>query len=352
MSHPTSSSRPSWLVPLGCLLGTGALIGISTGLVKLAVGAGLSPLSFLTWSVAGAAAVLGGIAGLRGRRVPLTRPLVEYFVVAGLVSLAAPNLLLYLSIPHVGAGFAALALCFPPALTYAGALALGMERYRAARMLGVLSALGGAVWLAAHKLGEPGVAGVWVVAPLASAALLAVGNLYRTARWPEGARPSDLAPGTLAASVVLLLVAGGVAALSPGTGAALSLAVPLDRPLPVALIGVAVATYSVQYALFFVLQREGGPVYLSLLGSVAAVVGVPFAVAVLGEAVPSGLVVAGGLVALGVVLLTRGVASADSPTAAEPDPAARPLSADVRFRRLMGPWAFAAFAALAESGIK
>ena len=318
----------------------------------MAVGAGLSPLAFLTWSVAGAALVLGGVARARGRRVRLDRTTTEYFVVAGLVSLAAPNLLLYLSIPHVGAGFAALALCFPPALTYAGALLLGMERLQTRRLLGVVAALAGAAWLAVHKLGEPGLASAWVAAPLASAALLAVGNLYRTARWPEGATPSDLAPGTLAASVVLLLAAGGGAALGPGEGGAFSLAVPLGWAGPLVLIAVAVATYSVQYALFFVLQREGGPVYLSLLGSVAAVVGVPFAVVVLGEPVPTGLAVAGVLVAVGVVLLTGRGSAADGPP--ETDAGDRPqgVPSGDRFRRLVGHCVVAGFASLAQAGIR
>ena len=345
------SSR-SWTVPFACLLGTGALIGFSTGLAKLAVGAGLSPLAFLTWSVAGAAVVLGGVAAVRGRTARLNRGMVEYFVVAGLVSLAAPTLLLYLSIPHVGAGFATLALCFPPALTYAGALLLGMERFQPVRLLGVIAALAGAVWLAVHKVGEPGVASAWVAAPLVSAALLAVGNLYRTARWPEGATPSDLAPGTLAASVVLLVAAGVVASWVPGAGGALSLAVPTGWAGPLVLIAVAVATYSVQYALFFVLQREGGPVYLSLLGSVAAVVGVPFAVVALGEPIPTGLGVAGVLIALGVALLTAKTDPAVRSETSARGGVVQERSASGRMRRQVGHWAVLVFAELARSGIK
>ena len=59
-------------------------------------------------------------------------------------------------------------------------------------------------------------------------------------------------------------------------------------------------------AALFVLQKTGGPVLLSLLGAVGAVVGVPVAVILQGEALPEGLVVGGSLIALGVVLVTWG----------------------------------------------
>ena len=57
--------------------------------------------------------------------------------------------------------------------------------------------------------------------------------------------------------------------------------------------------------LYFVLQKQGGPVLISLLGSVAAVVGVPAAVLLLDESPPAGLAVGGIMIAIGIVLLVR-----------------------------------------------
>lgn len=316
---------PTRVLPLALLLATGSLLGLSTNLAKVAAGAGLEPLPWLAWSVTGAATVLTAVGAARGRLPPLTARTAEYFVVSGLLSVAVPTLLLFAAIPHVGAGFVALALAFPPMFTYLGALALGVERFRPLRGAGVGLALCGATLLAALALADPEADPRWIAATLAGPLLLAAGNLYRTLRWPPGAAPDALAPGMLGASALLLLTVGVAA---PG----LSLNVPLDRPEPILLLLLQVATYAVQYLLFFALQSRGGPVYLSLLGSVGAVVGVPIAVILLGEAAPHGLAAGGALIAVGVGLLTFG-ASSERPGARPPGIAAGLLPRPARSSR-------------------
>lgn len=310
---PLAPHQRTWL-PLVLLLANGSLLGLSTNLAKLAGAAGLDPLAFLCWSVVGAALVHTSIAALRHRRPTFNARTVEYFVVAGLVGVAAPNLLFFGAVPHIGASFVALAIAFPPLFTYLGSLLLGLERFQPRRALGVALALCGAVLLAVLKLTAPDVEPFWVMATLGGSLLLAVGNIYRTQRWPKGAAPDTLAPGVLTASALLLLVCGGLASFIGGADTALSLSVPLQEE-PLLLIVAHVAILSIQYLLYFALQKLGGPVYLSLLGSVGAVVGVPIAVLVLGEAVPRGLVLGGTLIALGVGLLTRTGSRASSSVA-------------------------------------
>lgn len=293
----SARTRRAWFVPLACLLGAGTLLGLSTNLAKLAADAGLEPLPFLAWSVVGAALVLVVIGAARGRLPSINARTFEYFLVSALVSVAAPSLLFFSAVSHVGAGFVALSIAFPPLLTYLGALLFRLERFDAIRATGVVLALAGAAVIAIPKLGAPGAATFWIGATLLGPVFLAAGNLYRTLRWPPGARPDALAPGMLVASAVLLLALG----LAPGV----SLAVPLDRGLPLLLILAQVATLSLQYLVFFLLQQRGGPVYLSLLGSVGAVVGVPMAVLLLGEAPPEGLASGALLIAGGIALVTR-----------------------------------------------
>ena len=289
--------RRAWLVPLACLLGAGTLLGLSTNLAKLAADAGLGPLPFLAWSVVGAALVLVVIGAARGRLPSINARTLEYFLVSASVSVVVPSLLFFSAVSHVGAGFVALSIAFPPLLTYLGALLLRLERFDAIRATGVALALAGAAVIAIPKLGAPGAPTLWIGATLLGPVFLAIGNIYRTLRWPPGARPDALAPGMLVASAILLLALG----LAPGV----SLAVPLDRGLPILLILAQVVTLSCQYLVFFLLQQRGGPVYLSLLGSVGAVVGVPVAVLLLGEAPPEGLASGAVLIAGGIALVTR-----------------------------------------------
>lgn len=295
-----NKSKRAWLVPLLCLLAGGSLMGVSTNLAKLAGEVGLSPLAFLCWSIVGAATVLMITAALRRTLPPLRARTLEYYGVSALVGVAGSNLIFFSAIPHVGAGFVALIITLPPLLTYAGALALRMEKFQIIRAAGVVAALAGAGVLAARQLSAPDADGVWILLALVGPVLLAIGNLYRTLRWPRGVSADALAPGMLIAAAIMLLGTG----LLPG----FSLAVPMDRSLPLGLIAIQAVVFAGQFLLLFLLQKTGGPVLLSLLGSVGAVVGVPVAIFLQGEAPPEGLLVGAALIAAGVVLVTLGKA--------------------------------------------
>jgi len=288
------------VITLVCLLATGTLLALSTILAKLATGVGLSPVALLAWSCLGAAGVLLGMAAARGHLPAFNLRTLEYALVAATVSFAAPNLLFYSAIPHVGVSFVALAIAFPPLFTYLGALALRIERFSIVRAGGVTLALVGAAYIAVLKLNAPSGASGWVFAVLAGPILLAIGNLYRTLRWPKDARPDSLAASMLVAAAAMLLAVG----MLPG----FSLAVPPTRGAAL-LIGAQIATFAAQFAIFFILQKRGGPVYISLLGAVAATVGVPVAILLLGEAAPAGLAIGGLLIAAGITLVTVGASS-------------------------------------------
>ena len=293
-----SNSKQSWLVPLICLFAGGALIGISTNLAKYAVAVGLTPLAFLFWALMGAAIILLAAALLRHQPPPLSARSFEYYFVAALVSVAGANLLLFSAIPHVGAGFVALIISLPPLLTYLGALMMRIEPFTVMRACGVVAALMGVGVLAAHKFSAPEASVFWIVVALCGPVLLAIGNIYRTLRWPDDASPTALAPGMLIASVLLL----GMMGLVPN----FSVTVPLGELLPLGLILLQACVFAGQFLLLFLLQKTGGPVLLSLLGSVGAVVGVPVAVFLQGESPPEGLILGASLIALGIALVTWG----------------------------------------------
>ena len=308
---PARKKRAPWL-PLLCLLGGGALLGLSTNLAKLASEIGLSPLAFLCWSTVGAAGLLMALAAWRGDLPPVSARTLEYYAVSALVGVVASNLIFFSAVPHVGAGFIALIISLPPLLTYVGALALSLEPLRALRALGVMAALAGAGVLAARKLSAPNADAFWILLALVGPVLLAIGNLYRTLRWPPGASADALAPGTLVAAALMLLATGAL----PG----FSLAVPLGGWQPFALMGVQAAVFAGMILLLFMLQKSGGPVMLSLLGAVGAVVGVPVAIFLQGEAPPGGLWLGAGLIAIGVALVSLGKNPSRPPPPSERDP--------------------------------
>lgn len=294
----TFRHKSAWLVPFTCLVAGGALIGISTNLAKYAGELGIAPLAFLFWSITGAAIILLVIALIKKEPPPLNARSFEYYFVAALVSVAGANLLLFSAIPHVGAGFVALIISLPPLLTYLGALVLRMERFTIIRAFGVVAALTGAGVLAARKVSAPDASVFWILIALCGPVLLAIGNIYRTLRWPDQASPNALAPGMLLAASLLLLSCG----LLPN----FSVSVPLGDWLLLSVIAIQAGIFAGQFLLLFVLQKTGGPVLLSLLGAVGAVVAVPVAIFLQGESPPSGLFLGASLITLGVASVTWG----------------------------------------------
>lgn len=284
-------------LPLLLLVVTGSMLGASTNMAKIAGEQGLAPLAFLAWSITGAAGVLWIVAVFRGTIPSLNRRTLEYFIVAAFVTVAATNLIFFSAVPRVGASFVALAIAFPPLLTYLGSLALGMERFDGLRAGGVALALAGAVVLAAFQLSLPDASVSWILLTLCGPVLLAIGNIYRSLRWPEGEIGDALAPGMLTAAAAMLLMAG----LWPN----FSLSLP-GGALPYGLIAVQTALFAGQFLLLFALQKAGGPVLLSLLGAVGALTGVPVAILLLDETSPAGLIFAAPLIVAGIALVTWG----------------------------------------------
>ncbi len=294
----TLGNKQAWLIPLLCLLVGGALIGISTNLAKYAGEIGLTPLAFLFWSITGAAVILSVYALLRRELPPLKKPILSYYFVAALVSVAGSNLIFFSAIPHVGASFVALIISLPPLLTYLAAIVLRIEPFTKIRALGVVSALAGAGVLAARKFSAPDASVFWIVLTLCGPVLLAIGNIYRTLYWPANLSASALAPGMLIAASGLLALVSIVPHYS--------LAVPMTALLPFGVIVLQAFVFAAQFLLLFLLQKTGGPVLLSLLGAVGAVVGVPVAIFLQNESPPEGLILGASLIALGVILVTYG----------------------------------------------
>lgn len=294
----TLGNKQAWLIPLLCLLAGGALIGISTNLAKYAGEIGLTPLAFLFWSITGAAVILFIYALWRRELPPLNKPILSYYFVAALVSVAGSNLIFFSAIPHVGASFVALIISLPPLLTYLAAIFLRIEPFTKLRALGVVSALAGAGVLAARKFSAPDASVFWIVLTLCGPVLLAIGNIYRTLYWPANLSASALAPGMLIAASGLLALVSIVPHYS--------LAVPMTAILPFGVIVLQAFVFAAQFLLLFLLQKTGGPVLLSLLGAVGAVVGVPIAIFLQNESPPDGLILGASLIALGVILVTYG----------------------------------------------
>jgi len=284
---------------LAALLGSGLLLGVTTNLAKVANGIGVTPLAYLTWSLMGAALLLSITSSYRGQTARVNRRSVEYFVIAGFLSTAGSNLIFFNVVPHLGVSFVALMFSLPPLLTYAAALAMKMETFCWWRASGVLLALAGTTVLVIRQWNTTDADPMWILVALIGPVLLAAGNIYRSHRWPPAASAESLAPGMLTGAFAILVLTALVFDLS--------LSVSDENAYAKPLIAVQSIVFAGQFLLLFVLQKSGGPVFLSLMGGVSAVFGVPIAMVLLAEPMLPAFLPSATLIAAGIIVMLFGV---------------------------------------------
>jgi hypothetical protein len=86
-----------------------------------------------------------------------------------------------------------------------------------------------------------------------------------------------------------------------------SLSIPGERAYAIPLIALQAAVFAGQFLLLFVLQKAGGPVFLSLMGGVSAVFGIPIAMVLLAEPVLPSFLPSAMLIAAGIITMLLGV---------------------------------------------
>ena len=305
--NATPASQPRLAprtVAMLALLVAGLLLAATTNLAKVAHDAGISPMMYLVWPLSGAALLLLGNAAWHRERLALNRRTIEYSMVSGFLTVAGANLIFFSAVSHLGVSFVALMIALPPLFTYVGALLLRMEAFNRWRALGVVLALTGTAILVLRQWGTPDADPVWIVITLAGPLLLSAGNLYRSRRWPPGVSAQALAPAMLLGAIILLTLYAWASDAS--------LTLP-RHPRDLALIALQAVIFAGQFLALFILQKAGGPVFLSVMGGVAAIFSVPIAMLVLGESALPALLPGSLLVAAGIASLLFGTRGTPAP---------------------------------------
>ncbi|PVB63472.1 EamA family transporter [Labrenzia sp. 011] len=289
--------------PVSLLLVVGGFLALSTIIAKAAPVLGWHPLALLQWSILGGAAglfALTRISTLKGARTgePVDRRKFAVYLGCSGLLFVVPNMIAVVAASKVGAGFVSLSYAFPLVLTYAIAVLLRLEHLQLLRGGGVLAGLAGAVLLAVSGSHLSIEASWWSILALSIPVFLAAGNIYRTLKWPKGAGPADLAVGMMAVGFVALVVFNTAmdtpaAPVSWTSGA-------------IGLLVAQIAIFTLQYGLYFRLQQTAGPVYLSQIGSVAAVTGLGLGYLIFGEIPDLARLGAVFSVGAGIVLVTMG----------------------------------------------
>jgi len=276
------------------LLITGALLGMSFPLGKIAAEAGISAMMWsMTFSLGAAGILFPALFAKRRLSLPRGRT-IRYIIISGLVSFVTPNLLLFSVIPHAGAGYTGLMFALSPVFTLVLAVGFRLKTPHRGGLIGIAVALVGAVVVSMTRGAAPEAPpAIWVGVALLIPLILACGNIYRTLDWPDKALPDVLAFWSHVFSVmvflVLLWMTEGLIPLHELAAA------PWLTLLQMFVAGLIFPAY-------FRLQQHGGPVLLSQIGYVAAAVGLVAATGFLGERYGAMTWSGAAVIALGMVV--------------------------------------------------
>lgn len=296
-ANVNSSPKPKFwrnidFTMLALLFIVGSFLGLTAVLGKVAINTGWSPTIYLAHTTLGGGILMLAVTSLFGYRARFDGAMWRYNLLSGLF-FVIPNLMFFFAVRYVGAGFIAFATAFAPVLTFFVAVAVGEDRFSRGKILGVATALSGAMLLAAGKMMDATIDPFWILISLLGPFFLAFGNIFRSRFWPVGAAPLALAPWMLIfAGLLSYLIAFATGEI-----------VPADlEPVGFVVMAAQMLCFAAGFGFYFVLQKRGGPVYLSQIGPVIALVGALLAATFLREQLTLLVVLGGIAVIAGVVI--------------------------------------------------
>jgi drug/metabolite transporter (DMT)-like permease len=280
--------------PLFLLLGTGIFLGLLLPLGRMAHEAGIDPFLWAAMISFVPGICLAVFASRQQRNVPL-KTLGGFGVISGLFAYVIPNAMVFLAIPHIGSGLTGLMFALSPVVTAIISIVFRIRPPNTAMLAAVALGFVGAVIIVftRQSLTLPS-ASHWLLLALIVPVSLAIGNVFRTARWPKGATPLQIGAASNLLAAPLLLLASVV---NTGSLDVTSLLEHLPLALTQWLVSLAM------FSLFFRLQWIGGPTYLSQIGYVAAAVSLVIGAGVLGETYPVSVWIGAGLIIAGILTL-------------------------------------------------
>jgi drug/metabolite transporter (DMT)-like permease len=254
-------------------------MGLSWGLtqpfIKIAVSGGYRNFGLIFWQEVIAAAVLGVILALRRRPLPLGRRQIAFYAAIAALGMVLPNLASYEAVRHLPAGVLSVVLAAMPMFAFPIALIIGLERFSALRLAGLLCGLVGVYLLTGPEGGMRDVPVLWVLVALITPFCYGMEANFVARFGTGGAGPMQLLCG---ASLIGVAVTGPIAWLS---GNWIDPRPPWGAP-DYALIASAMIN-SLIYAMYIWMVRRAGPVFAGQVSYLVTGFGVIWAMIILHE---------------------------------------------------------------------
>jgi drug/metabolite transporter (DMT)-like permease len=154
---------------------------------KIAASTGHPPFGLIFWQLVVCILVLGALTLARGKRLPLHRKALEFYVVVAFLGTLIPNYTFYVSVARLPSGIMSIIIATIPLMAFPIAMALGLDRFSLRRMIGILLGLSGVLLIVLPQTSLPDRAMVAFL-PIAMIGpfFYALENTYVAARGTQG----------------------------------------------------------------------------------------------------------------------------------------------------------------------
>jgi drug/metabolite transporter (DMT)-like permease len=272
----SSRTKSSDRAAMGMLFLIGIAFALTFVFNRLAITSGIPLIPYVGWQAFGGALILLIICGVNGEFPEITKRSLSLYFLSGLLNICIPVLVLSFVAPRVPSGILTLGLMLIPLMIYVLALALGMDEFRAVRLIGILAGLIGVLFIVLPRTSLPSRDMVgWVLLGLIAPFCYALGAILMAKMKISAPNSLLLAAGLLTASgatmIVVMLVTGSwwffEGPFATGHWATLG----------------AMANQAAIFVLMFEIIHRAGPVFFSTSNYIATLLGVAFGILFFGD---------------------------------------------------------------------
>ena len=281
---------------LAMLVAMGLGWGSTQPLGKIAVSTGHKQFGLIFWQMVVGIVLLGAILIVQRRRIPITRQTLGFAVLISVIGTIIPNSTFYYSVAHLPSGIMSILISTVPLMAFPVALMLGMDRFSAGRLAGLLCGLIGVALIAlpSASLPEAGMVAYLPIAMIGPLFYAFEGNYV--ARF--GTAGMDAVQAMCLASIVGVVIMLPVAM---GSGQWVDLTLPWG-PAEVALLAGSVV-HNLCYCAYVWLAARAGAVFAAQTSYIVTGTGVIWAMLLLGERFSPWVWAALGIMMLGLFLV-------------------------------------------------
>lgn len=295
LAQTAGAWRPGRWVFLAVLVWLGVGWGSTHPLGKIATETGHGPFGLIFWQQVVMVVVLGAIALVRRKGMLLTPAALRFYVVVAVLGTVIPNGTFYTAVAHLPSGIMSIIIAMIPMLAFPMALVLGMDRFSALRLVGLVMGLVGVALLAAPGAALPDAAMLgWLPVALVGPLFYALEATYVAHRGTQG---MDALQAMLGASLAgLLLCAPVMLILDQGYS-------PLPLGRDDLALAVSSALHALLYASYVWLAATAGAVFAAQSSYLVTAAGMVWAMVLLGERPNATVWLALGVMLAGVALV-------------------------------------------------